>query len=477
MQAVDRLDRALDHPAFAPEQLAEWDRAEAFPAEACQVLDDFGLPAYYVPAAHGGTLTDFNELVQLLRTVARRDLTVAVAHGKTFLGAASVWVSGTPEQATRVSERVRAGDVYSWALTERDHGSDLLAGEVAATKNGGWRLSGEKWLINNATRGHAVCALVRTDPAGGARGHSLFLLDKTELTDYRHLPKVPTHGIRGADISGIAFDNALVPDDAVVGAVGSGIETVLKALQLTRTMCVALSLGAGDHALSLARRFVSDRALYDRKLVDLPQVRRILDEAEVQLKLAEAVSVIAAGGVREFTAEMSVISAVAKAFVPGVVQRVINRLAELMGLRGFLADEFAKLDRDHRIVGIFDGSTAVNRHSLITQFPRLARAYQAGKVSQPTGEFDPANLRLSSPTGCSVLNVVNRGTDFGAAVEQVHEEMAAYTPSARGVPASAFALAERYELCFAGAAALHLWQDSDPDAVRVCLSHVLECLR
>nr|AGS49324.1 acyl-CoA dehydrogenase, short-chain specific [uncultured bacterium esnapd2] len=475
MQAAERLDRALDHPAFSPEQLAEWDDKEMFPAEACQVLDDFGLPAYYVPAAHGGKLTDFNELVQLLRTVACRDLTVAVAHGKTFLGAASVWVSGTPEQSKKVSERVRAGDVYSWALTERDHGSDLLAGEVAATKTGGWRLSGEKWLINNATRGQAVCALVRTDPAGGARGHSLFLLDKAGLTDYRHLPKMPTHGIRGADISGIAFDNALVPDDALIGEVGGGVETVLKALQLTRTMCVALSLGAGDHALDLARRFASDRALYDRKLTDLPHVQRILEESEAQLKLAEAVSVMAARGVHEFTSEMSVISAVAKAFVPSVVQRVINRLAELMGLRGFLAGEFAKLDRDHRIVGIFDGSTAVNRHSLITQFPRLARAFRAGKAAERS-PFDPANLRLSSPTGCTVVNQVRDG-EFGAVVTRVHEEMAKYAPSARGVPASAFALAERYELCFAGAAALYLWQDSDPDAAHACLSHVLGCLR
>ena len=54
-----------------------------------------------------------------------------------------------------------------------------------------WRLDGEKWLINNATRGQLMCVLARTDPAGGPRGFSLFLVDKRELADgsFRCLPK------------------------------------------------------------------------------------------------------------------------------------------------------------------------------------------------------------------------------------------------------------------------------------------------
>lgn len=43
------------------------------------------------------------------------------------------------------------------------------------------------------------------------------------------------------------------------------------------------------------------------------------------------------------------------------------------------------------------------------------------------------------------------------AVDEVHRAMAAHPPAPRDVPQSAFDLAERYELCFAGAAALHLW--------------------
>src|SRR5690606_29254778 len=107
------------------------------------------------------------------------------------------------------------------------------------------RIDGEKWLINNATRGDLVCVLARTGAVGEARGHSLFLVDKHVLPpgSYRCLPKVRTHGVRGADISGIAFTGAEVPADAMVGEPGTGLEVLLKALQITRTLCGGMSLG------------------------------------------------------------------------------------------------------------------------------------------------------------------------------------------------------------------------------------------
>ncbi|WP_178880212.1 acyl-CoA dehydrogenase family protein, partial [Streptomyces acidiscabies] len=246
--AFDALLTGAD--AFAPAELAALDEREEFPARAMRVLDEAGLAAHYVLA--DGELP---ETVQLLRAVARRDLTVAIAHGKTFLGSVPVWVAGTREQQDALAVRVRAGDPVCWGLTERGHGADLLAGELRAiAHDGGWRLDGEKWLINNATRSALACVLARTDPEGGARGFSLFLVDKARLTEgsWRDLPKVRTHGIRGADISGFVLDGA---EGTLVGEVGGGLPAVLTSLQLTRTACAALSLGAADHALGLAREF------------------------------------------------------------------------------------------------------------------------------------------------------------------------------------------------------------------------------
>ncbi|MFF7610159.1 acyl-CoA dehydrogenase family protein [Streptomyces parvulus] len=519
---LSRLLGELTAPgeSFSAERLAALDEREAFPSDACRALDAFGLPRYYVPAEHGGSLDDFGVVTRLLRAVSRVDLTVAAAHGKTYLGAVSTWIAGDPRRAARLGRRIREGAVVSCALTERHHGSDLLAGEVTAERvdgdgGGGWRLTGEKWLINNITRADLVTVLARTDPEGGPRGFSLFLVDKERLAPgaLSPLPKVPTYGIRGADISGLAFHGAMLPDDALIGAPGQGLEIILKALHVTRTGCMGMSLGAGDHALDLAARFAAEAADRGTPLAKVPHVRRELGEAVAGLLLAEAAGVVAARSVHALTGEMSVVSAVAKAFVPAQVDDLVARLLHTLGPYGLTEADphghFAKLERDHRIIGIFDGSSLVNRNALIDQFPRLARAYRKGRLDEtglaeatdvhaPLRPFRPEALSLLSATGASVVSAlpaaVDRVRDLAAsgsatgrlaalaegvrrATDGLHERMAAVRYSPRAVPGHAFGLAEQYELCFAAAAAVHLWLRR-PDRVdetwlRACLVKAL----
>lgn len=493
--------------------LAGLDEGERFPSEAVSSLDDVGLPERYVLSPEA----DFTEMVSLVRAVARRDLTVAIAHGKTFLGAASVWVAGTPDQADRLAARIRGGEVVCWGLTERGHGADLLAGEFSAIQDGdAWRLDGEKWLINNATRADLACVLARTDAAGGARGFSLFLVDRRQLpeTAWRCLPKVRTHGIRGADISGFIARDAVVPADALVGAVGGGVETVLKALQLTRIVCGGLSLGAADHALLLARDFVTVRELYGRGLAEIPHTRRILGKAATSVLIAEAVTTLATRSVHALPGEASVTSAICKAFVPTRVQTALVELAELLGARGFLTSApgngFAKLERDHRICAIFDGSTVVNRAALLHQMPRLGRLLRrrrvdaggvraASNLALPVAPFDRERLALISASGCSVVqslpDAVARIRERGepeltrlaelalAEVDGLDAAIDGFVPVSGGLPSSAFALAQRYEKAYAISACLLLWLENDADKksplwtdalwLRACLGSLL----
>ncbi|MEU3001294.1 acyl-CoA dehydrogenase [Streptomyces sp. NPDC006995] len=506
------LDAAMDaaaHGPFHPATGARLDLREEFPAEACAVLDACGIARAYVPAGLGGASGGLPELVAALRTVARRDVTVAVAHGKTFLGSAPSWVAGRDEQRRDLAAGILGGAVVSWGLTEPGHGSDLLAGELTAVRapDGGWRLDGTKWPINNATRGRLVSVLARTAPEGGPRGFSLFLVDKEALEpgSWRALPKEPTHGIRGADISGVRFEAAYVPDDALTGRVGDGLDVVLRSLQLTRTVCTSLSLGAGEHALRLAHAFAAGRALYGTTLLALPLARRVLGRAAASLALADAASLLAARSAHCLTGEMSVVSAVVKAGVPEIVQLAVDDLAELMGARGFLMEQdehgrFQKLERDHRIVAVFDGSTAVNRSALISQFPVLARRIHSGEhddagltaavTTGPVPPLDFGALRLTSRTGCSVVQalpaVSGRFSELAAAgavprrihdlVDMLAEEaaliadtMADLRPSGRDTPPEAFGTARRYERCYAGAAAAHLLLAHSGDPRRAVL--------
>jgi alkylation response protein AidB-like acyl-CoA dehydrogenase len=493
--------------AFDPVALSELDVRESFPTDACALLDELGLPAYYVPAADGGRLVEFTDLVRFLAAVAARDLTVAVAHGKTFLGGASTWLAGTTRQREVLGSRIRAGAVVAWGLTEPGHGSDLLACEVTATRTEhGWRLDGTKWTINNATRGDMICVLARVAPEGGSRGFGLFLVDKKAVAadGYTYVPKLHTHGVRGADISGITLHDVRVPVDALLGRADQGLEITLKALQLTRILTVSLSLGAAVHGLRIAADFAAGRRVGGRRLAELPHVRRVLGRAAATLWLVEAVATVAGRYVNAAPAELSVVSPVVKALVPGLVDAMLAELGELLGVRGFLADgEFQKVERDHRIVAIFDGSTDVNRHALIGQFTMLARCYTAGRrntdvgavvdLSQPPGPLRFDRLALLSATGCDLVQSVPDAVTataahgglsdttvaavqrFGALTDAVIAELAGYRPAGQP-PAEVFDLAARYELCFAGATCLRLFL-ANPHRLgdiwlRACLSRV-----
>ena len=399
-------------------QAVALDEHDAYPEAACRALNAWGLAAYYVPHVHGGRLRSFEELLALVRVVARRDLTVAIAHAKTFLGAAPVWVAGSTEQQTRLAERIANHEQVALAYHEQAHGSDMNASEVRAEADGdGYRLSGEKWLVNNATRGTALTVFARTSPAGGPRGFSLFLVEKAALdpATYTHLPRLKTHGIRGADFSGIRFTDCPIPATALLGPLGGGLELSIRTFQLTRTLIPALALGAADTALRTTLAFALERKLYGDTVWALPYPRQTLVDAFVDLLVCECTTIGAARGAHVAPAQMGVWSAVVKYYVPTTVEAVVRSLAGVLGARYYLREGhqwgiFQKLVRDNAIISLFDGNTAVNLQ-VIAQQLRFLIEYEPGATCEleqqarlahifaldaPVGELDPAGLGLSN---------------------------------------------------------------------------------
>ncbi|MCP3801990.1 acyl-CoA dehydrogenase [Allokutzneria sp. A3M-2-11 16] len=502
---------ANDEGPLSAQAVLALDRDEEFPAEGCAILDEAGLNSLYVPPDLGGALYSYPTLVHALAQVAGYDLTLAIAHAKTFLGAAPVWLAGERAQAARLARRVLDGAVVSWGLTERGHGADLLAGELSAAWTAdGWSLTGSKWMINNARRCGLICVLARTAPEGGPLGFSLLLVDTGELPlgTCERLPKLHTHGVRGADISGIAFVKAPVPHEALVGPAGTGLETTLKALQVTRTLCPALSIGTASHAVRLAQCQLGVLERYSHKAAILPVTRRVLGQVVATLWIMESVAYVAARYLHLMPEQMSVVSAIAKALVPTLADEAMESLRELMGVRGYLeTDMFQKVERDNRIVAIFDGSTPVNEDALLKQLPHLSRTgrdalsesaaeavFRLGSMGGDLPAIEWQELRLVSTAGCDLVRAVprlvaeirhrrtcmafrGRLDAFEELVRRTLTQADGYVP-ATPTPAEDFTLARRYEVCFAGAACLAVRLGDAPVDdlwLEACLARVMEC--
>lgn len=490
-------DPANGENDFSYQASLDADRHSEFPQPIIDRLNQWGLAEYYVPQELGGKLVGYDALFHLIRLTSRRDLTAAIGHGKTMLGAISVWIAGSPAQQQRLADSILNYDAVALALTEQPHGSDISASDSFCSQTPtGYRLNGSKYLINNARRAAALTVYARTAANNNARDFSLFIVEKSTLpvNALSYVPKLLTHGIKGADISGIRFHNAPLEASTLIGQTGQGLEIMLCGFQLTRTLCTALSCGAGDHALRLAWQYAHQREVYHAPLVQLAVIRRRLGNAALDVLIADTVSLFSSRAINILPQQMSIISAAAKAFVPASIEAMVDDMVDVLGARAYLESDgpfssFSKLQRDCRLVSLFDGSTVINLQALVVQLPMLARQRRRQRVvpemnaqlgllfsvDEPLEALQPSRLKLSSKGQDfivqSLYDAARRLSDvegFSAdtlqtitrqlgllrgQLDEIDEFFLQYLPTTRISP-RAFAMAQAYTRVFAAACSL-----------------------
>jgi alkylation response protein AidB-like acyl-CoA dehydrogenase len=502
-----RLEQLLGDPALASNCLSfanamRLDEQDAFPEAEVSFLLGHGLPEAYVPAHLGGTFTSSETFLALGRVLARRNMTLAVSYS-TMLWSMLGWIGGSSSQQQKIAHWVMKQGLFPClAYSEANHGADLTANELTATKTpeGDYILNGEKWPINRATRSGFLVLLARTNDSQNLRNHSLFIINKNDLEcrNYYHLPRVKTHGLHGCDISGIGFRNCVIPSNSLIGEEGHGLELALKGFQITRSFCSALSLGVGDSALRLVADFASHRKLYGHTVSALPHARDIMANAYASQLNAEVVSILAARGLHFFPAQFSTWSSIAKVQATHLIDHACQQLASVLGARYYMREQhaegmFQKILRDGSIVSVFDGSTPICLDSLATLLPSLSKNRAAGISAADTSSLFDLRAEVP-PLNFAELTLFGRGRDavieslpgllqkleqlpedrhlplaflnslrsqawlLQAAVTQLDEEILA-EPVVRGSPNSPrqFALAERYIALHSTVSALGIW--------------------
>lgn len=386
-RTAEALEKHLGDPLnpaglFSFKKIMALDEREIYPSELLQYLHDWNFNLFYIPEALGGKLASFEEMLALGRVIARRDLSIAITDAHTLLGSIPVWISGTDAQKEALANLIRNRKAGCLAVTEKEHGSDLLSAEVTAVKTaGGYLLSGTKWPINKATQTDMLCVLAKTDETDrNSRSLSIFLVEKTELPtgSYDHTDKILTLGIRACDISGIRFHDAPLAENTRIGREGDGLEITLKGFQITRTLCAGLALGAMDTALRTTLRFALERKLYGSTVFELPHAKQTLVNAFTDLLIADCMAIFTARAMHVVPEQLSVLSAIVKYFVPTTAETVIRDLSVILGARFYLREShdfgvFQKVIRDNAIISLFDGSTIINLHALTLQLKSLCR--------------------------------------------------------------------------------------------------------
>ncbi len=481
--------------------LAADERGEML-AEGEKLLDAYGLGAEFVPPGLGGRFHRLDRLIGTMRTVVRRDPTLAYGYGMSSLMAAvNVWTAGRAEQAQEVAGLLLDNHKLACAYHELDHGNDLARAEFSARVSGaGLRLNGRKEVVTNIDRATALLLFARTGDRPGSRNHSQLLVRPTDLPSQsvRHLPRHPTSGVRGVPLSGMEFHDCPLPADAVVGALGQGLETSLRAFQITRIVLPGMALGVVETALEIVLRYARGRRLYGRPMLDLPYVRGVIAEAFADLLLCDGLTTVAARALHLLPDEASVHAAAVKYLVPRILMAATGRLATLLG-SGFYVREgdsalMDKLLRDVQPAGFVHASGAICQMTMLPQLPALARRSWRSSDPAPDGVFrlhdalPPVpyqeltvrargrdHLAPSVVTGLDLVpdteehrRLRHLGAVFSGELDELAGDCADLTPPEQSVTAShaSYELTARYAAVLAAGSCLSLWahgqQDADP---------------
>lgn len=149
--------------------------------------------------------------------------------------APSLLAFGTQTQRERFMPAIAAGECsFAIGMSEPDAGSDLASVRTRAVAvPGGWSLSGTKLWTSNAQHLDYFVVLCRTsDSADRHEGLSQLIVSLRSAGVSVH----PITMLNGAtDFNEVVLDEVFVPDDLVLGAVGSGWAQVTSELAFERS--------------------------------------------------------------------------------------------------------------------------------------------------------------------------------------------------------------------------------------------------
>ncbi|MFE3291353.1 acyl-CoA dehydrogenase family protein [Rhodococcus sp. NPDC059234] len=274
-----------------------------------------------------------------------------------------------PDQKQQYLAPLARGDVRSaFAMTEPapGAGSDPAALTTRAVRaDGGWRINGHKWFITGADGAGFFIIMARTAGEPGDRGGATMFLapaDAPGLRVGRHIDTLDRAMIGGH--CEVFFEDLLVPDSAVLGAVDRGFEYAQVRLGPARMTHVMRWLGAARRGHDVAVARVAEREGFGSRLGDLGMVQKMVADNEIDIAATRALLVRACWEL-DRGEPASNATAIAKTFAAEAIFRIVDRSIQMCGGMGVSGDlPLARLSREVRPFRVYDGPSEVHRWAI-----------------------------------------------------------------------------------------------------------------
>jgi glutaryl-CoA dehydrogenase (non-decarboxylating) len=266
--------------------IREWDEKQHFETNILKRLADLGLMGVCIPEQYGGSGMDYNALAIVCEELERGDTAFRTAVSvHTGLNSMTLLQWGNEQQKQKyLTAQAKGYKVGAFGLTEPNAGSDVVAMQTTATKQGDYYiLNGSKTWISLCDVADYFLVFAYTDKNKKHHGISAFIVER-EWEGFSSKAIKGKLGIRAGNTGELFFDNVKIPKENLVGEEGEGFKIAMSALDNGRFTVAAGACGTIMASLEASLKYCHERSTFGKEIGRHQLVQQMIAKMEAGLQ-------------------------------------------------------------------------------------------------------------------------------------------------------------------------------------------------
>ena len=247
---------------------SETDKNNEFPMQLWPQMGKLGVLGITVEEEYGGAGMGYLEHCIAMEEISRASASVGLSYGAhSNLCVNQIRRNGNDEQKRRYLPKLISGEhVGALAMSESSSGSDVVSMRLNAEKRGDkYILNGNKMWITNGPDADTLVIYAKTNPDGGPRGITAFLVEKG-FKGFSTAQKLDKLGMRGSNTCELVFEDCEVPEENVLGEIGKGVNILMSGLDYERAVLAAGPTGIMQACMDVVVPYVRDRKQFGESI-------------------------------------------------------------------------------------------------------------------------------------------------------------------------------------------------------------------
>lgn len=351
---------------------ARWEEQGYVDREVWLRAGENGLLCTSMPEQWGGAGADRLYSVVIMEELARINATGLgfVLHSE--IVAPYLLRYGSDEQKARYLPKMASGEMIgAIAMSEPAAGSDLQGVRTTAIRDGDhYVINGSKTFITNGWHADLVVLVAKTDPAAGAKGTSLFLVERG-MPGFDKGQRLKKVGLKAQDTSELFFNDLRVPANQLLGKENQGFIYLMQELPWERMQIAIAAVESAQAAIDWTVDYVKNRKVFGATVASFQNTRFKLAELQTEVQIGRVFIDRCMEALLEDKLDTATAS-MAKYWCSDLQGKVLDECVQLHGGYGFMWEyPVARAWADARVQRIYGGTNEIMKE-LITRSMGLA---------------------------------------------------------------------------------------------------------